>query len=106
LNTDYIIEGVNSEGVSFYIDARRSECIGLGKYLNDILDDQLVKAKVVCEGIDLDTRCKSLISLAVKAYDDIEEDEEIYISYGRVYWMSRLPFLDQHLVDKINEEFA
>jgi hypothetical protein len=106
-NTDYVIEGVNSKGEAFYLDARRVECLGLGKYVNDIIDDDLVQAKVVCIGIELDTTCKSIISLSVKAYDDIEEGEEIYISYGRVYWMSRLPFIqDPQLVASILEEFA
>jgi hypothetical protein len=105
-NTDYIIEGESSEGVSFYVDAQGVECLGLGKYVNDILDDDLVNAKIVCKGIVLDTTSTSIVSLSVKASDDIAKGQEIYISYGRLYWMSRLPYLEPLLAARVMEEYS
>jgi hypothetical protein len=105
-NTDYVIEGVSSEGVAFFVDAQGLECLGLGKYINDIINDHLVNAKIVCNGIEIDVTSDGLISLSVKASDDIRKGDEVYISYGRVYWMSRLHLLEPSLAASVIEEFA
>ncbi len=67
------------EGREHYVDAL-AEHTCFGRFANDPVDDSLVNAKIVLRG-------KKLYLMATT---EIEEGEEIYLSYGMDYWISRL----------------
>lgn len=111
-DSDYVIEVMDMDGNLFYIDAKESGNT-LGKFMNDCLDEERVNAKIVCRlntlrdddtNLTTTTTTSATISLPVIAQDDIEEGDEIYVAYGRVYWLSRLHLLPQDLVDRVFEE--
>jgi hypothetical protein len=52
-----------------------------GVYANDPNNDQLVNAKIVCDQSDGD-----LLSFDIVSQVDCDTDEEVFISYGDVFW--------------------
>jgi hypothetical protein len=46
---------------------------------------------------------KTLVSLPVVASDDIDKDSEIFVSYGRIYWHSKLDQLPAELAEDVLE---
>ena len=81
-NLDYVFGMTTGEGREQYIDALATHSC-FGRFANDPVDDSLVNAKIVLRG-------KKLYLMATT---EIEKGEEIYLSYGIDYWISRLGVL-------------
>ena len=93
---DYVASAYCEPGsaVLKFIDARgRDDCYG--RYANDPLDDLIVNAKIQWrEG-----------KMVLVAMVEIEEGDEIYVSYSRDYWYSRLEKLSGELQKRVRRRY-
>ena len=77
-----------------YIDARNEDdCYG--RFANDPLDDLLVNAKILWHNG----------KMVLIAMTNIKKGDEIYISYSKDYWYSRLDKLDQTLQARVRRRY-
>ena len=91
-NRDYVA-GARKDSRSedlVYVDAHDKESC-YGRYINDPIDEFLVNAKIVWRDNQL----------VVITTGDIEEGEEIYVSYAGDYWQSRLHHLTPELKARV-----
>jgi hypothetical protein len=99
--------GCDSGGSVFGVDARTVLHLSKGPFMNDPLDDYEVNAKIVYNQPTTfttdDITTTTLVSLPVKASFDIDKDEEIFVSYGRKYWHSKLHLLSPSLAAVVLE---
>ena len=93
---DYVALAFFKSGIAElkFIDSReRDDCYG--RYANDPLDDLLVNAKILWK----DNR------MVLVAMVDIEEGDEIYVSYAKDYWYSRMDKLPELLKKRIRRRY-
>ena len=74
---DYLMGGF---GPNAHVDARNAFAMP-GRYVNDAFDASRLNARF--------DKSKATRSARVVALRDIEEDDEIFASYGRSYWSAR-----------------
>jgi len=85
-NRDYVAAAVKNHKTKemIYIDALNEFCC-YGRFSQDPIDELLVNAKIMW-------RNGRLVLIAMVP---IEPGDEIYVSYGRDYWMTRLHYLSK-----------
>jgi len=76
-NRDYLMGGI---GINYHIDAKNSwHC--WGRYINDNLDQEKINSILI--------KNKKLQRVSVYSTKEIKQGDEIFVSYGNVYWESR-----------------
>jgi hypothetical protein len=91
-------------GGEVYVDARGVDN-SYGLRMNDPLEGA-VNAKISIVGGEHTVDEEGYISIPVKAADHIEKGKEIFISYGRKYWMCRFNSLSPELAMQVEEEYG
>ena len=95
-NRDYVASAYKNHRTKevIYIDGEE-ELSGMGRFVQDPIDDHLVNAKILWrEG-----------RLVMIAMVDLEPGDEIYAEYGLDYWKGRLHFLHPDLRSRIEGKY-